>query len=38
MVRRVEVELGPGETGVPMARAVQEVIDDRSVPIDGVVI
>lgn len=38
MVRRVEVEVGPGETGVAMARAVQEVVDDPSRPVDGVVI
>lgn len=38
MVRRVEVEVGPGETGVAMARAVQEVVDDRARPVDGVVI
>jgi Protein of unknown function (DUF1353) len=37
MVRRVEVQVEPGH-GVPMARAVQEVVDDRSQPVDGVVI
>ena len=38
MVRRVEVEVAPGETGVSMARAVREVVDDPSTPVDGVVI
>ncbi|MGH3660144.1 MAG: DUF1353 domain-containing protein, partial [Micromonosporaceae bacterium] len=37
MVRRVEVDVEPGQ-GVPVARAVQEVVDDRSRPVDAVVI
>lgn len=38
MVRRVEVPLAPGAVGVPMARAVQEVVDDPSRPLEEVVI
>lgn len=37
-MRRVEVKLGPGETGVSVARAAQEVVDDPSQAVDGVVI
>lgn len=37
MVRRVEVEVEPGR-GVPLERAVQEVVDDRSKLVEAVVI